>query len=102
VVLVLSTVVVCVLLITVVKVRVDAESRRNTLSNYVSSEESIYYTSIQIHSNDTLTSISQDIIDEYQMDVPVDVMITNISRINSIGNPDRIKSGTYVVVPYIK
>lgn len=94
---------VCIFVGTLVGLHVHKEKldRYYSLSTYVAGGQDIYYTSVYIHSGDTLTSISKDMIDEKGMNVPVDVMIHNIAEINSI-NPNRITSGNYVIVPYIQ
>lgn len=78
------------------KERMDRYYNMNT---YITEEQNIYYSSVYIHSGDTLTSISKTMIEEKGMDIPVDVLIYNIAKINNI-NPNRITSGNYVIVPY--
>lgn len=75
--------------------------RYYNLNTYVAGGQNIYYTSVYIHSGDTLTSISRYIIDEKDMNVPVEVLIHNIAELNNI-NPNRITSGHYVLAPYIE
>lgn len=56
-----------------------------------------YYTSIEIHSGDTLWSIADDYItDDYE---DMNAYITEICSINHISE-DEIHSGQYITIPY--
>lgn len=81
--------------------KVDAAYKaKYTLSNYIDDTECIYYKSVMVRDGDTLTSIANYVIEEYSMDVPTDVIIQAIFDINNMVNPDYIKSGNFLIVPY--
>lgn len=72
-----------------------------TFMDYAPENSMVLYDSYRIQGDDTLTSISNSFINEYEMDVPTDVMVAKICEVNHLSNPDNITYGKYLIIPYI-
>jgi hypothetical protein len=72
-------------------------------STYVPNGWATYYTDVRVKYGDTVTSIAQYMIDNYEtMDVPLEVEMNYIIQINNIPDyGDTIKSGEILICPYI-
>ena len=63
------------------------------------------YTSVYIESDDTVTSIAQEILDASPATaeaVTLNMEIDEIVRINKLGNPDKIIYGDHLIVTYLE
>ena len=92
-----------VLLITVTMILFLSFFMKMSFSSDAQSDDYIpafkYYHTVTVHSGDTVWNIASDNYDDSHYD-SIDSYISEICKINNFSNPDSLKAGENIIIPY--